>query len=144
MICTFFGHKDTSWEIKSVLRATLIELIEEKQVSTFFIGHQGNFDRIAKTVLKGLKQEYPNISFWVVISSLAQANKEGQDGTQTLFPEGLENIHPRFALDRRNVWLVENSDYVVTYVTRSFGGAAKFKALAERKGKTVLNLSGDF
>ncbi len=46
----------------------------------------------------------------------------------------------RFGIEYRNKWMIENSDYVVTYVRRSFGGAAKFKALAERKKKNVINI----
>jgi len=37
--------------------------------------------------------------------------------------------------------MVENSQYVVTYVTRTFGGAAQFKELAIKKGKTVIEIA---
>ncbi len=141
VVCTFFGHKDTTEEIKPLLRETLIDLIENKRVTRFYVGHQGNFDRMAKTVLKQLKTVYPHISYEVVLYSLPQRKHEGQDGTHTLFPEGLEEVPPRFAMDRRNCWMVEHADYVVTYVAQSFGGAVKFKALAEQKGKTVINLT---
>lgn len=36
--------------------------------------------------------------------------------------------------------MIEQADYVITYVTHSWGGAAKFKELAEKKGKTVINI----
>lgn len=139
--CTFFGHRDTPWELETTFREVLIDLIENKRVTCFYVGHQGDFDRMAKTVLKQLKTGYPHISYEVVLYSLSQGKHEGQDGTPTLFPEGLEEVPPRFALDRRNRWMVEHADYVVTYVVHSFGGAAKFKALAEQKGKTVINLA---
>ena len=51
----------------------------------------------------------------------------------------MKNIHC-FA-GTRNRWMLERSDIVVTYV-RSPGGAAKFKALAERKGKHVIEVAG--
>ena len=35
---------------------------------------------------------------------------------------------------------LERSDYVVTYVHHSWGGAAKFAALAERQGKRMIRL----
>lgn len=37
--------------------------------------------------------------------------------------------------------MIEQSDYVVTYVNHNFGGAARFKELAERKHKTVINIA---
>ena len=58
----------------------------------------------------------------------------------TMFPEGLELVHPRYAIERRNLWMLERSDYVVTYVHHSWGGAAKFAALAERQGKRMIRL----
>ena len=47
----------------------------------------------------------------------------------------------RFAISYRNKWMIEQSDYVVTYVNHSWGGAAQFKELAEKKGKTVIELN---
>ena len=55
-------------------------------------------------------------------------------------PEGLELVHPRYAIERRNRWMLERSDYVVTYVHHGWGGAAKFAALAERQGKRMIRL----
>ena len=59
---------------------------------------------------------------------------------ETLLPDGIEVGPARFAIDRRNKWMIEQADYVITYVTHSWGGAAKFKELAEKKGKTVINI----
>jgi hypothetical protein len=64
-----------------------------------------------------------------------------EDYSDTVFPEGLEKIPPRFAISKRNRWMIEHSDYVVTYVRHSFGGAAQFKALAEKKGKKAIELA---
>ena len=49
-------------------------------------------------------------------------------------------VPPRFAIDYRNKWMIDHSD-VITYVRRSFGGAAKSKTLAAKKNKTVIELS---
>ena len=38
--------------------------------------------------------------------------------------------------------MIDRSDYVVTYVVHDLGsGAAKYKRLAERKGKTIIGVS---
>ena len=42
--------------------------------------------------------------------------------------------------NKRNAWMINESDFVVTYVRYSTGGAAHFKELAEKKGKIVINL----
>ena len=37
--------------------------------------------------------------------------------------------------------MIEQSDYVVTYITHSWGGAAQFAELAEKQKKTVINVT---
>ena len=59
----------------------------------------------------------------------------------TIFPEGIESVPKRFAIDFRNKWMVSHSDCVVVYVNKSFGGAAKFLDIAEKRGLTVINIA---
>ena len=37
--------------------------------------------------------------------------------------------------------MIEQSDYVVTYVKYTVGGAEKFKKLAEKKKRMVINIA---
>ena len=37
--------------------------------------------------------------------------------------------------------MLKQSDYVVTYVTHGWGGAAQFAEKAKRQGKTVVDLA---
>ena len=47
MICTFFGHRDCPFQIESNLKHEIINLIESCSVDTFYVGNNGNFDKIA-------------------------------------------------------------------------------------------------
>ena len=60
--------------------------------------------------------------------------------TSRNLPEGIESVHPRYAITWRNRWMLDRADFVVTYITHSWGGAAKFAQAAEKKEKTVINL----
>ena len=140
MTVTFFGHKDTPKEIEPTLRATLIDLIENKNVTVFYVGNNGNFDTMVRRQLEDLSHTYP-ITYSVVLAYLPTMKSEYDDYTNTILPEGIETAPKRFAISYRNKWMVEQADIVVTYVTHSFGGAAQFKELAERQGKTVIELS---
>ena len=65
----------------------------------------------------------------------------GQDAAEdTMLPEGIETVPRRFAISWRNNWMLDRADYVVTYITHSWGGAAKYANLARKKGKTVIRL----
>lgn len=138
MACTFFGHRDCPISVKPRLLATLIDLIEHKGVTMFYVGNQGRFDAIVCSVLRELAEQYPQISYAVV---LAYMPREGEgSATDTILPEGIETVPRRFAIPWRNRWMLGRSDYVVVYVTHSWGGAAQFAALARRKGKAICHL----
>ncbi|MBR5515029.1 MAG: hypothetical protein IKU52_02360 [Clostridia bacterium] len=66
---------------------------------------------------------------------------ETVDYSKTIFPEELENAVPEFAICKRNEWMINNSDYVISYVNKSYGGAANYKQMAQRKGLIVIEIN---
>ena len=140
-ICTFFGHKECPDSIKPQLRDVLIDLITNHDVDMFYVGNQGRFDSIVRGVLLELKQEYPKINYAVVLAYMPGKQTEYNDYSDTMLPEGIEPVHPRYAISWRNNWMLRQSDYVVTYITHSWGGAYQYVEKAKRGGKVVINLS---
>lgn len=146
MTATFFGHRDAPYTVEPYLRAAIIELIANKGVDLFYVGNHGAFDRIVIRVLRELKKEYPKIQYYVVLAYVPH-NKERlglEDDDSTIYPECLDKTPPKYAIAKRNRRMLERADFVITYVTHNRGGAADFKALAERKGKAVINLDVRF
>lgn len=141
-VCTFFGHHDCPAAVKPKLREVLIELIENRSVDMFYVGNKGAFDRLVRAVLRELTQEYAHIRYAVVLAHIPekQNSDDSEDYSDTMLPEGIEEVPPRFAISWRNTWMLRQSDYVVTYVTHSWGGAAQFAAMAEKQRKTVIRL----
>lgn len=74
-------------------------------------------------------------SLGVVLAYLP--NTEGDD---TMLPEGIETVHPRYAISWRNRWMVQRSDFAVCYVRHTWGGAHRYMEYARQQGKTVINL----
>ena len=140
MIVTFFGHRDTPPCIRSSLHDTLVPLIEKENADLFYVGNHGNFDHIALSVLRSLKDTYPHIRVCIVLAYMPHRQNFPSD-VETLLPARSVQGPPRFAIENRNCWMLANSDTVITYVTRSFGGAAKFKERAITAGKQVFELS---
>ena len=101
MVCTFFGHRDCP-ELKQNIRAVLAELIVHHQVDIFYVGCNGLFDSQVRSVLKQLSLEYPHIHYAVVLSAMPGKSTETDNWTNTMLPEGIEEIHPKFAIDWRN------------------------------------------
>lgn len=138
--CTFFGHRDCPETIKPKIRTAVINLIENHGVTMFYVGNQGNFDRMVRSVLKEVTTAYPEVGYAVVLAYMPSAKKSADDFSDTLLPDGIEKVPKRFTISWRNKWMIEHADYVVTYVTRLFGGAAQFSALAKSKGKIIYDI----
>ena len=143
-VCTFFGHADTPTNIKKEIQKLIEDLILQNGVNTFYVGTNGNFDRMVQSVLIDLKKQYPNLECYTVLAYIPGIKPEfdvAYEKLETLYPDGLEKVPKRFAIDWRNKWMVQQSDYVISYVRHSFGGAAKYMELAKRKKKIVYNLA---
>ena len=141
-VCTFFGHHDCPAEVKPKLREILADLIENHSVDMFYVGNKGAFDWMVRSVLRELAQEYLHIQYAIVLERLPVKHGEddSEDYSDTMLPEGIEEVPPRFAIVWRNKWMLRQADYVVTYVTHSWGGAAQFAEMAVRQQKTVINV----
>lgn len=137
LVCTFFGHRDVPDSLAVELRKTLIELLETGNVDVFYIGNSGNFDILASRILSELSYEY-SFTCRIVLAYLPE--HEIDYNFETILPEGIENVPKRFAISYRNQWMIEQSDIVVTYVKRNYGGAYQFKVIAEKKGKKVIEI----
>ena len=140
--CTFFGHSYCPETVKPRLRETLVDLIETQGVDVFYVGNHGDFDRMTRSLLRELSAQYPHIRYAVVLAYVPQKRDEfdQRDWSDTMLPEGIERVPPRFAISWRNRWMLDRADIVVTYITHSRGGAAQFAELAEKKGKQIVGL----
>ncbi len=136
--CTFFGHRDCPDNIGVKLREEIERLVTRNGVNTFYVGTQGTFDRLAYTALSDVRERY-DIKVYRV---LAYMPKPGDtDNADTILPEGLESVPPRYAIVKRNEWMLNRCEFVIAYVTHISGGSYKFVKAAEKRGKTVIYLS---
>ena len=139
-VCTFFGHRDCPESVRPIVRAVLEILIEEQGVDLFYVGNQGRFDAIVHGTLQQLQQKYPHIQYAVVLAYMPGRKKEYEDHFDTMLPEGIEAVHPHYALTWRNRWMLKQADFVVTHITHHWGGAARFAESARKQKKTVINI----
>ena len=102
----------------------------------FFLGGYGHFDFLCASVLREMKKDHPQIRLVLVLPYLNSSMlTEGYD--ETVYPP-LESVPKRFAIVRRNEWMIRESDIVVAYVIRGFGGAARTLDYARRKKKPII------
>jgi len=139
-MCTFFGHRDCPDSVEQRLYRVLVDLITIHGVKMFYVGNQGQFDAIVHRVLCEIKKEYPQMNYAVVLAYMPGKQNEYDDLADTMLPEGIEEVHPRYAISWRNNWMLRQSSYVVTYITHPWGGAAQYAQKAVRLNKRVINI----
>ena len=137
MNITFCGHSqvENSRDVTDWLLIITQKLIEQGG-KTFYLGGYGEFDSLAASVLREKKKLYPQIELILVLPYL-HTSKEILEYDDTIYPP-LESVHPRYAISKRNQWMVDISDVVVAYVLHSWGGAATTMRYAKHKNKKLI------
>lgn len=141
MTVTFCGHGNETYsdEIRKRLSDTIEELILQG-ADEFLLGGYGSFDLMAAYTVRSFKAKYPHIKSVLVVPYIDRSfDKELYDYSE--YPP-LENTPKRFAILKRNEYMVNRSDIVIAYVSHSCGGAAKTFDYALRKKKKMINLAG--
>ncbi len=141
LTCTFFGHRNCPSDISSILYTLIESLITQHNVTRFYVGNQGNFDHIVRRTLRKIRVAYPHIQYAVVLAYMPTEKDNALDFSDTIFPEEIAASHPRYAISKRNRWMLQRSDYVIGYITHATGGAAQFASSAKAQGKQFINVA---
>ena len=144
MVVSFFGHKKIYYndlDLEQII--STIEVEACGQHVEFFLGGFGNFDAIGLRCAQLYKKLHPETKLVFITPyihenyCLLQDAKEIYD--EVIYPE-LELVPPRYAIPRRNRWMVNESDFIIFYVISHFGGAYDALRHAQSKKKKYINL----
>ncbi len=138
MRVAFCGH--SSVPNSTEVRKWLISVIEKliiKGADEFYLGGYGTFDSLSMQVVWELKKKYPHINSILVIPYLDREYDLTMYDS-SIYPS-LENVPKKFAISKRNEWMVRESEVVVAYVSNNFGGSSKTLDYAKRKKKVIIN-----
>ncbi len=141
MTITFCGHSKLIEQ--NTIRAHLIRelrILLDQGNHKFYIGGYGDFDLLAAKVLHELKSEYPELESILILPYLDRP-VDTSLYDNTIYPP-LENVPKRYAISRRNKWMVEQADMVIACVDYDWGGASKTLEYAVKKGLRIINLGG--
>ena len=136
---SFIGHRevDDFFYIEEQVYSVVRELICTKEYVEFYVGRNGEFDILVASVIKRVKREIGehNSSLILVIPyPVAEMKSYENYYDEVEYPRELHNVHYKSAITKRNEWLVENSDMLVAYVVRNYGGAMRCLDKAIKRG----------
>ena len=145
--CSFAGHANifNKEKIKVRLKNEIINLIENKNVTTFYSGGKGDFDWLCANTLKEIKKDYTFIKSYLVRAYMPTRKDSYEEDLykqifdSTIYPE-IENIPRRLAILKRNEWMIDNSNFLISYVKYD-GGALKTLKYGERRNIEIINIA---
>ena len=149
MIISFFGHRAIYGEadLSSKIKNTILDNIPPWGEILFYCGGYGDFDSLCASVCRSIKQTHPEIEL-IFVTPYIHENKlkssqyllDNRMYDSILYPP-LEGVPPRFAIVQRNRWIVEQSDLIIAFVKRKYGGAYNALKYANRINKRIINLA---
>ena len=111
------------------------------------IGCNGGFDKCVTNYLYELKNDkYHQIKICLVLDYLDRKFDEYDKRMikkyfdDIIYPP-IENRMKKFAIVYRNKWMIDNSDYVIFFVHKSWGGAKLAMDYAKKQNKNYINLA---
>ncbi|MBQ4443514.1 MAG: hypothetical protein II896_02495 [Clostridia bacterium] len=124
----------------------LRSILAEHPDTLFYLGDYGDFDGTCNMILKKLQVEYPELKRIFITPYITpgywhlEAAKERYD--ESIYPFE-DSVLPKFAISKRNEWMVDQADLVIAYVRWSWGGARTTYEYALRHKKSVVNIAND-
>lgn len=135
--CFFIGGRYTPDSIREQLAEAVEKHITEYGVTTFTVGHYGDFDRLVRGVLCATKKRHENIELYLLAPyALNQKREAPEEFNGTFYPEGLESVPFRYAIVEANRYMIKNSDYLIAHP--GMGKSRDFVEYAQRREKKGL------
>lgn len=150
MTISFLGHRSlyTSENLFNEVENAIMKNAKFDEGVTFLLGGYGDFDDLCARVCREIKKCQKNCEIVFVTPYMTISQQEKMKEwvklglyDSVLYPP-LEHVPLKFAIGKRNRWMIDQSDYVVLYVEHSYGGAYQGLSYARKKGKHLLNLGG--
>lgn len=143
--CCAFGHSDFYANISESLYCATRSLIVERNVNVFLTGGMGDFDALFCGAVRKLKTDYKQVKLILVkpyFSNELNTNRKYYElcFDDVIIPDKLMGCHYKSAIQKRNRWMVDESQYVISGIYRDFGGAYQTIQYALRERKNVIDL----
>ena len=146
MIVTFCGHRDfvETAEAENQLTMFLEKYARENVRLVCYNGGYGNFDYFAAKCVQRMQEQYSNIRNCLVLPYIDQPFLERIEifknhFDETIYPP-LETVPKKYAIIRRNEWMVDSADVVIACVKYSWSGAARTLEYARRNKKNIIQI----
>lgn len=156
--CCFTGHRPKSLkgykaednkELLWRLRDEIVNHIENKEVDTFINGCAIGIDLWAAKIVLKLKETYPHIKLISAIPCMNQF-KMWKREDRDLWSDVVDNSdkvvmtseldYAPWLMQLRNVYMVDNSDYIIAVWNETKGGTGNCVEYAKKQNKEITTI----
>ena len=151
-IIAFIGNKEV-YDSETVLKKLLAEF--EKLFGSglsdvlsdfpvFYCGGYGRFSQIASEAIDTFRQRHPEIQSKKLFitpylaPSYLKTNEYMREFYDEIIYPPLENVPLKFAISRRNQWMIDRCNLLIAYMENPCGNTRKCVEYAVRKDKIVI------
>ena len=133
--CFMFGHGTAPYSILPKIEQAIEDHYTKYGVTDFYVGSRGQFDSMAATAAKQVKQRHPDIRLFLVLAyHPAERPVDLTGGFDNSFYPPLENVPRPYAIVKANQYMVDTADTMICYVKHP-GNTRNLIEYAQRRQK---------
>ena len=145
-----FGHRQLSYwhPVEQKLKEIITELLFQKEYIDFLVGRNGDFDQMASSVIRTLKQTFrdDNSSLSLILPYVTAEYRCHRNSFELYYDEIMicedsATCHFKKAIELRNRYMIDQADLVPVFVERNYGGAYQALCYAKKRNKKVINIA---
>jgi len=142
--CCGFGHRNVFENICDRLD-NAVETAIQQGCEIFYTGAMGEFDGLFSSSVHAAKKKYPHIKLICVKPYFTNNINTDRDYYNAMYddviiPPEIIGVHYKSAIKARNQWMIDNSDIVLVYTVRDYGGAYEARKYSDRNNKQIITL----
>lgn len=112
-------------------------------MTQFWAGNYGDFDSLCCKTVKTLQTKYRGITLYKVLPYLTKDFIQNKDFYESkcdgyIMADIPDNTPYRYRIIKCNRFMVDSSDYLISYINYSYGGAYGTFTYAERKKHIIV------
>ena len=142
---SLFGHRliENMIEVEKAIERIVEKITLSHDFTVFLVGCDGDFDRIATSVIHRAKKLRDNISLILVLPYPKSEYIRNCESYNKFYDDveiysSLEKVNPKAAYQIRNRYMVDNSCVALCYIRYTFGGASKTFEYAKKKEIRII------
>ena len=131
--CFMFGHSSAPYSILPKIEQAIEDHYTKYGVTAFYVGNRGQFDSMAATAVRQVKQRHSDIQLFLLLPyHPAERPVQLTDGFDNSYYPPLGNVPRHLAIVQANQYMVDTTDTVICYAKYP-GNARNLMEYAQRR-----------